>query len=216
MTEAEWLTSSDLPHLITRLRSGSARKLRLFACACAWRAWQVSRDGEGREAIELAERVADGNGTAAELARVHNATRRAWGEASFYASHPLSCWMSVTLDDPKRAALETANNAALAVAQPGTPHGRGHRAAERQAQLALLRDVFGNPFWHVVFDPVWLSLVVTGVAQQIYLERSFDSVPILADALEDAGCDNAELLNHLRGPGPHVRGCWAIDLLLAK
>ena len=67
--------------------------------------------------------------------------------------------------------------------------------------------------------PAWLSWnggTVAGLARSVYDERRFADLPILADALEEAGCDNAELLTHLRGPGPHVRGCWALDLLLGK
>jgi hypothetical protein len=54
------------------------------------------------------------------------------------------------------------------------------------------------------------------MAQAIYNERGFDRLPILGDALEDAGCTDRDILDHCRGPGPHVRGCWAVDLLLGK
>ena len=65
-------------------------------------------------------------------------------------------------------------------------------------------------------DPAWLTSTVVSLAQPIYAERAFDRLPILADALEDAGCDNADTLTHCRSEGPHVRGCWALDLVLAK
>jgi len=80
----------------------------------------------------------------------------------------------------------------------------------------LLREIFGNPFRPVAFDPTWLTPAVVELAQTIYDDRTFDHMPELADALEQAGCDNAEVLAHLRGPGPHVRGCWALDLILGK
>ena len=57
---------------------------------------------------------------------------------------------------------------------------------------------------------------VAALARGVYDDRAFDRLPVLADALDDAGCANADLLAHLRGPGPHVRGCWAVDLLLGK
>ena len=79
-----------------------------------------------------------------------------------------------------------------------------------------LREVVGNPFRPVAFDPRWLTSTVVGLARGIYDERAFDRMPILADALEDAGCDDAHVLAHCRGDGPHVRGCWVVDLVLGK
>jgi hypothetical protein len=84
------------------------------------------------------------------------------------------------------------------------------------ARTALLRDILGNPFRHVVFDPVWRTESVSALATGIYADRAFDRMPILADALEEAGCDDADILNHCRGPGPHVKGCWVVDLVLGK
>lgn len=78
------------------------------------------------------------------------------------------------------------------------------------------RDIFGNPFRPPVFDADWRSETATALATGIYEGRAFDRMPILADALEDAGCDNAEILAHCRGDGAHVRGCWTVDLVLGK
>lgn len=88
--------------------------------------------------------------------------------------------------------------------------------AERKEQAAIVRDIFGNPFRPVTIDRTWLSPTVVTLAQAIYDNRAFDRMPILADALEGAGCDNDEILGHCRGPGPHVRGCWVVDLILGK
>jgi hypothetical protein len=91
---------------------------------------------------------------------------------------------------------------------------------ERATQAALLRDVLGNPFRpsprlpHAVF--AWNDRTSPRIAEHIYEERAFDRLPILADALLDAGCEDEELIGHCRSQGPHVRGCWAIDLLLGK
>ena len=79
---------------------------------------------------------------------------------------------------------------------------------------ALLRDTFGDRFRSVAIDRGWRTTDVLGVARGIYDERAFDRLPILADALQDAGCADGELLGHCRGPGPHARGCWAVDLVL--
>jgi hypothetical protein len=76
--------------------------------------------------------------------------------------------------------------------------------------------VLGNPFRPVTPDPSWLTPTALASGQGIYAERAFDRLPILADALQDAGCDRAEVLDHCRGPGPHVRGCWVVDRLLGK
>ena len=83
-------------------------------------------------------------------------------------------------------------------------------------QCAILRCIFGNPFRAGTCDTAWQTATVTSLAQAIYDERAFDRLPILADALEDAGCTNADILSHCRGPGPHVRGCWVVDLLLGR
>ncbi|MCE9568125.1 MAG: hypothetical protein K8U57_39485 [Planctomycetes bacterium] len=80
----------------------------------------------------------------------------------------------------------------------------------------MLRDIFGNPFRPVVLDPNWLTSTVVALARQMSESRDFTTMPILADALQDAGCDNDEVLAHCRGPGPHVRGCFVVDLLLGK
>jgi hypothetical protein len=88
--------------------------------------------------------------------------------------------------------------------------------AVRIAQCDLLRDLIGNPFRPVAVASAWLTPTVRALAQGVYEERAFDRLPILADALEEAGCADPDLLGHLRGPGPHVRGCWPVDLLSAK
>ena len=88
--------------------------------------------------------------------------------------------------------------------------------ADRADLADLLRDIFGNPFRPVVFDPRWQSETAVTLATGIYAERAFDRMPILADALEEAGCNNAAILTHCRGDGPHVRGCWVVDLILGK
>jgi hypothetical protein len=83
-------------------------------------------------------------------------------------------------------------------------------------QTAILRDLVGNPFRPVTLDPSWLTSTVVTLAQQMYDSRDFSPMPILADALQDAGCENEEVLNHCRHPGEHVRGCWIVDLLTGR
>jgi hypothetical protein len=89
--------------------------------------------------------------------------------------------------------------------------------AESIAHCDIIRDIFGNPFRPVIIDSSWLTWnggTIRQLAESIYTERAFDRIPILADALEDANCTDTAILYHLRGPGPHIRGCWVVDLLL--
>jgi hypothetical protein len=87
---------------------------------------------------------------------------------------------------------------------------------EEETQTELLRCVAGNPFRPVTFSPEWRTSTAVTLAQQMYESRDFSPMRILADALQDAGCDNEDILNHCRGEGPHVRGCWVVDLVLGK
>ena len=89
--------------------------------------------------------------------------------------------------------------------------------------MTILREVFGNPFRPVALDPGWRTISVLALAKAAYEERSLPvgtldpaRLAVLADALEDAGCNNADILAHLRSPESHVRGCWAVDLLLGR
>ncbi|AWM42247.1 hypothetical protein C1280_14260 [Gemmata obscuriglobus] len=79
-----------------------------------------------------------------------------------------------------------------------------------------MRDIFGNPFRPVTFSLEWRTETTVALAAQMYESRDFSVMPILADALQDAGCDSADILDHCRGSGPHVRGCWVVDLVLGK
>jgi hypothetical protein len=95
----------------------------------------------------------------------------------------------------------------------------GDFKAMQKVEAALARCIFGNPFRPVSLNPEWLQWsdgTVRIMAQAIYEERAFDRLPILADALEEAGCMNADMLGHCRGPGPHAKGCWVVDLLVGK
>jgi hypothetical protein len=97
---------------------------------------------------------------------------------------------------------------------------RSEHLGYRGADLApYVRDIVGNPFRPTSLDPKllqWNGRVAAKLAEDAYQRHSFPRLPLMADALEDAGCTDAELLGHLRGPGPHVRGCWALDAVLGK
>jgi hypothetical protein len=97
---------------------------------------------------------------------------------------------------------------------------RNNLPADKRPLVAFLHDIFGLlPFRPVTIAPAWAAWndgTVVTLAKAIYEDRAFDRLPILADALEEAGCGNADILAHCRQPGEHVRGCWVVDLLLGK
>src|SRR5262249_28872382 len=101
----------------------------------------------------------------------------------------------------------------------GEEEQRGAREKVETELAVVLREIVGNPFCIPTVDPdwpTWSGGAVRKLAQAIYDGRSFEELPILADALEEAGCTDPDILSHLRGPGPHVRGCWVVDLVLGK
>ena len=224
MTEREWAACGDhrpmLAHLFTARRPGgrvTERALRLYACACCRVIWDVLPEDEGRRAVEAAERYADG-GDPEEVAVAHellNCLRVPLSEAG--------CWARMaafyaSLDPGDRPRSAGAKGAALAAAL-WTPWevvravepARRHDSARRMSDL--LRDVVGDLFRRVGVDPAWLTWDVTALARGVYEQRKFDLLPILADALEDAGCADEAVLRHCRSGGPHTRGCWLGDLL---
>jgi hypothetical protein len=101
---------------------------------------------------------------------------------------------------------------------PEVIRAAGERAgdAARRGQCDILREMFGNPFRDAALAPSWLTPAVVGLASFIYEEHAFDRLPGLADILEARGWTDADLLSHCRGPGPHTRGCWVVDLVLGK
>jgi len=211
MTEADWLGSTDLTAMVDFLREkASNRKLRLFVCACCRRIWRFFKDKRSRKAVEISERYADGKATDEELA---NAEGDAWDAAGGEGSgskNEAAAWAASDIEAAVSCGPETAAFA----------NGRVKDAVrEILAQCEVLRDIFGNPLCPTSIAPTWLSwkeATIPKLAQAIYDDRAFDRMPILADALEEAGCTNADILAHCRQPGEHVRGCWVVDLLLGK
>jgi hypothetical protein len=203
MTEAEWLASDDPAEMgafVRRKRRASARVLRLYLAAF-W-GWQAHRLGTPDER---------------ELLRRRAALVAAWaetGERPAEATAP-----GVTLVFFNRSA----GDGFLSTVRAPSGWAAGRPAARRA--VWTLRELFGNPFtagrtregvprrgW--MFDPCWRTDTVTLLARQMYEANDFSAMPILADALQDAGCDNRDILDHLRTQREHVRGCWAIDLVL--
>jgi len=176
----------------------SAVRRRLFRRIWAW------IDDLGRAAVDAAERFADGLISPEELRAARLACQGASGQAAWYAA----------ATNPEIAARNAARSA-----QAGAAHHAsiGSEAAELLAQAALVREIFGAaPFRKLSADSTWLTPAVVPLARGIDDDRAFERMPILADALIDAGCDDAEIVAHCRSAGPHIRGCWVVDLLLAK
>src|SRR5215468_1921083 len=219
MTEEEWLACTDpepmLDHLAGRPHQ---RKLRLFACACCRRLWHLLTDPRQRAAVEVCERRADGLATHEEQRAARAASLLASegpGSLNRAVRELLVAVQGKRAATLRRAARCAARAAAGADGSWWTPWGkRRAREDEQRAQATLLRDLFGNPFRRVALDRAvltWYGHTVPRLARGLYEERAFDQLPVLADALEDAGCDDASVLAHCRGPGPHVRGCWVLD-----
>jgi hypothetical protein len=117
------------------------------------------------------------------------------------------------------AGIDTAVAAACAVNACVTSPAKSDRqqATERAAQCELLRDIFGNPFRDLSFSPAWHTDAAVALACQMYESRDFGAMPILADAFQDAGCEDEAILSHCRDANQvHVRGCWVVDLVLGK
>jgi hypothetical protein len=221
MTEAEWLACTDPQKMLNFLQGkASDRKLRLFACACCRSIWHLLTDERSRTALEMTERYADGVASVDDLREAHAAAEAVCDRYANEIAEDIAVYYSLTA-----VSFATAEEADF----PSSCCWHAHQALYREAedrsgvseteygrQCGFLRDIFGNPFRPVAVDPAWLTPGVVERARTIYDERTFQRMPELADALEGDGCTNADLLSHLRGPGPHVRGCWALDLILGK
>jgi hypothetical protein len=211
----------------------SERKLRLFAVACCRRIGHLIQDSTCQRAMEVAElhaeRLVDDEvlGAAchaamavAEVAhsRLTDDLCRPDSMVEFFTAE--ADWASsLAASHAASASPANAHKAAWMAARAAPDRPSARRAAdlaELAAQAALLRDIFNNPFRPVTNNSSWLTPAVVYLAGNIYELRTFERLPVLADALQDAGCADPELLDHCRQGGEHVRGCWVIDLLLGK
>jgi hypothetical protein len=188
----------------------SPRKLRLFLCACCRHVWPQLDQEAHQCAVEIGEQFADGHVTDEVRRAAYERADRTIGAEHF------SCLACVAEQLP----VKTVRDYAKAVGPQYVIGSFGKDAAiKRPNQLhhaLLLRDVFGDAFRPVTFSPEWLTSTAVSLASQMYDSRDFSAMPILADALQDAGCENEAILNHCRSEGVHVRGCWVIDLLTGR
>ncbi len=246
MTEQEWQGRTDPSPLLTFLRKQSSpsydrllpsRKHRLFACACCRRISHFLTEMD-LQLVQRSEQYANGEmdytGFLESLAELFglpapptpNELRHRDGFLMFLhrrgVSHPFNAAVYSAADLMPENAATMSRHTCL------TEWNRQRRdkrsvstmmEAEGRMQASLIRDIFGNPFRRVTVDPSWLAWndgTVVKMAQAIYDERAFDHLPVLADALEEAGCHVPDLVAHCRAPSEHARGCWVLDLLLGK
>jgi hypothetical protein len=240
MTPEEWAGCTD-PKKMLELQGGRAsdRKLRLFACACCRCIWPLLDDERSRAAVAVAERVAVGPVDARQVARAaegaDQANRLAYyldktASVEIHASGAALNAVGAGPFTPQRAEA-VADQAAECVrwswwAAGETATARAEREAERRFQASLLRCLLGNPFRPITANPAWLAWragAIPKLAESTYGDRELPSghldtalLAILADMLENAGCSDAEVLGHLRGPGPHARGCFVVDAVLGR
>ncbi len=215
MTESEWLACGDPQMMLEFLRGkASDRKLRLFAVACCHRIWPMLTDGRSRSAVALAERSADQDISPEILDAASGEAEEAFEDAitdnGDTEAMAAACSAASYASNPVLRASDV-----LEVLQATADAASGTRD-ERLAQCRLLRCIFGKPSRPVTIDPACLSSNVVALARTIYEERAFHSMPELANALEAAGCHDADILGHCHQAGPHVRGCWVVDAVLGK
>jgi len=203
MTEAQWNSCTNPQPMLALLRDRvSERKLRLFARACCSAVSSRIECQEHRKALEGLEAMMDGwHANVKQITSIYSTAET----PAEYAVYQLSF-----ICRPFRDLRATIPSLASATQQAGFPV---------ESLCALIRCVFGNPFQPALVDPGWLlwnCRTIEALAEVIYDERRFGDLPMLADALEDAGCTNPEILEHCRGSGPHALGCWVLDILLGK
>jgi hypothetical protein len=221
MTETEWLACND-PEPMLQFLCGraSSRKLRLFAVACCRRFWYLFRAKSmraARAAVETAELFADGQvsqeeiedaaGTLAPLVDIV--------DGDFELAIQAACAAASAADDCAGYSGEmAAQAAALTTSRLAASAG----LVVLEVQAALLRDLFplGPPIAPDASWSKWRNGLIPTTARAMYRRRDFTEMPVLGDMLDDAGCTEAAILDHCRGPGPHVRGCWVLDLLLGR
>lgn len=225
MTESDWLCCDDPGRMLEYLGpAANARKLRLYLCACCRRLRHLLRDERSRRALEAAERYAEGDSGRDELSIARTAAEQAAWPGLWYIG-----WYKQGRErEAARHCVKEGSAEAAAVIAYFSALDDAHDAAlriipwaealsiKRPEQASLVRDLFGIPARPVAVDPNWLAWndgCVVHLARTIHDERDFGELPILADALVDAGCQDETILAHCRAPERHARGCWVVDAL---
>ena len=203
MSAVAWLINSPrrIQAIIEEQRPDH-RKCRLFAVARCRGWWDKIVDPTSRELIDLTEQFIDDRRLESRLTKLRRAVHR---------------WAKTIWNTPKWPKDWIAHWAAWNAAVPAIlPPCFGYFSSD-DGYRTIAADIFGNPFRSVVFDPRWRSESAVALARTAYDTRDFALLPILADALEEAGCDHPDVLTHCRDPQQvHVRGCWVVDGVLGR
>ena len=238
MTEPEWLRARYSEELLRFIEPKvSDRKLHCFAIACARRIAPLLPHPASLHGVEAMQRFVEGQCSPEDISRLSWDVEGAAFRVEIGGGVP---WLQLVEQLPTEYLLELVANPTYAI-QSGrdlltraayfvdsifctTPWERRSRDWPQATPpgnlfrpIALVHEVFGNPFRPVTFSTAWRTSTAVAIAQQMYESRDFSPMPILADALQDADCDHEDILNHCRDAnGTHVRGCWAVDLVLGK
>ncbi|MEM8534878.1 MAG: hypothetical protein AAGF95_28820 [Chloroflexota bacterium] len=234
MTESEWLTSEDpLALLAFAADQANTRKYRLFLCACCVRVlagipphhrhlddiYSVTWHRLER-AMAIVEQFAEGFVSTDMLAQARQDAENSthvpkWGSKDNKLSSEVAAVVTAAVEHPNAAdVLEACWRATNARWTHTDQDEENRRTVEMQWQATVCRDVFGNPFCPIAFSPEWRTAATVSCAARMYESRDFSAMPVLADALQDAGCKTTVILDHCRNAGSHVRGCWVVDLVL--
>jgi hypothetical protein len=245
VTNQEWRRCKDPMRMIEGLKDvASGRKGILYLCGCCRLVWELLYDDSSKEAVDVAERYADGLATYEELRGAEYGAEcptfgydfepriwRRWGvgvpnSVQNLVKMGVLTEQQLEEDEPEVDPVVKSRLMAAAALADGTcspdPFGSGWwtdsiSVVDSASGEWLLRCVFNKPFLPpVMFDSDWTTPTVASLAEAIYSERAFDRMPILGDALEEAGCNNVDILSHCRSDKPHIRGCWVVDLVLGK
>jgi hypothetical protein len=205
MTEAEWLACNEPEAMLSfcQHNARSARKSRLFAVACCRLIWDTLNERD-QHAVDVSERYADGQASEEEFRAIMFFSLRGYLDPKGWvvaAARSAGGWLH------ERSLIEHFANL----------NSPTSIAAGLDVAVGLIRDIFGNPFRPLTFSPSWRTDTALSLTRQMYESRDFSAMPILADALQDAGCDSDDVLSHCRAlEQAHVRGCWVADLVLGK
>lgn len=229
MTELEWLKNTEpyklLSHVgLRRKVRPTPRKLRLCGCECVNLIMDHLEDERSIQAVRIAEQFADGKVSLRELRAAGRQAKAAADEAQRQESRPPVTTFRRTFaasaahrlthvpqTDEVYKCRRMVSDVLYSISR-AAPHDPIHS----EMQSKIIKDIFGSPSRVNTINSAWLTSTVLALAQGIYDEKAFDRMPILADALQDAGCDSEEILKHCRDSAEHWRGCWVVDLVLEK
>jgi|SRR5579883_391650 len=221
MTEAEWLTAEKCDDAMCSTALDSPgwlfRKQTLFSIACFQRVLAVLPDDRAASLLAEFEAAALTPTMDTSVDFTRPLSDYALGELYVLDGVASQQFLFALVAVARGYISQVAETCSSAIVGAKNEQSENPDREENLAQAAILRDIVGNPFRPVTFSPEWRTDTAVTLARQIYESRDFSAMPILADALQDAGCDSDDILSHCRDPKQvHVRGCWVVDLVIGK